>query len=329
VGSVRLTDIVGQTTAVQTLLNALHTGNIFHAYLLYGQTGVGKETTALSFAHHLLCQTRSACGHCRECLKLAHNNHEGLRVLASTGSSIKIDQVREIGEQVHYGREDYLVWIIPDAHKMTLPAANSFLKLLEEPPQKTVFILITDNLEQILPTVRSRCQLIRFAYLSDDEVLRLLRSKVDTAQHENQTVEVIVKMARGSIGKALKLWDSPLIQRRRWVIEQMLALPRMHLAEVLGLSQRWEEDQELVRADLEIMLQWYRDLWYLRAGIGDQVVNLDYLNELSAICQKYSVENLQQITTMIVDMLAQLTRNVRVRFIMDNLLITMKKGAQA
>lgn len=325
----RLADIIEQKTAVQTLKRAVELEQTAHAYLFHGDRGIGKTTTAVSFAKQILCENRTACGSCPECLKFERRNHPGVRVLEPVGTAIKIEQIRELQEQVHYSHEHYLVWIIRDAHKMTVQAANSFLKLLEEPPAQTVFVLITDNLQQILPTIKSRCQLISFRRSSDEAVAGALRSRIDAANVSDETINLITKMAHGSIGRALELWDSPLLKRRKWVIEQLIQLPQMSIPEVLGLSYRWDENREVVDVDLTLMLHWYRDLWCLKQGLDDHIYNLDYLNELSVICQKYSLSALQEITAQIIDMSAKLERNVRIRFLMGNLLLQIRKGVLA
>ena len=96
-----------------------------------------------------------------------------------------------------FKQEQYNVWLIKDADKMTLQAANSFLKLLEEPPEYVVWILLTTNLASILPTIVSRCQVISFPRLSDDIVRKLLQEKVNNA--DQSKIDLVARMARGSI----------------------------------------------------------------------------------------------------------------------------------
>ncbi|MGB4141739.1 MAG: DNA polymerase III subunit delta' [Limnochordia bacterium] len=327
-----LGEVIEQRVAVRTLQRAAAAGTVAHAYLFHGDRGVGKKTTAMSFAHQILCRNRTGCGSCPECLKLSRGNHPGLRALEPEDGTIKIEQIRSVQSQVQYAQEHHLIWIIDDAHRMTPEAANSFLKLLEEPPAYIVFILVTDHLEQVLPTIRSRCQVIAFTRLSDAAVAEALRAKAangGSTQDDGQKIELVAKMAQGSIGRALELWESPLVGRRRWVLEQLINIPDMDLYEVLGLSHRWEEDRSLVALDLTLILQWYRDLWCLKEGLERQVVNMDYLHELSESCKKYPKSSLEQITKTIIDLHGQLERNARIRFMMANLLVQIRKGVFA
>lgn len=325
----QLTEVVGQPVATRTLMRALKSQRISHAYLFYGERGMGKETIAKSFINHLLCEDNTACGTCGSCLKLAHGNHPGISVIEGD-TSIKIDQIRELKEQIQLTNTKHKVWLIRDVEKMTVQAANSFLKILEEPPRLNIFILLTNNIRQILPTIRSRCQTITFTRLTDNQVLGLLNQCVNVAEVEDQQrLSVTIKMARGSIGKALELWEGQLLERRNWVLEQMISLPEMSIAQILGLSHSWSEDRDQVKVDLEMMLQWYRDLWCAKLGLTDNIYNFDHINELTNISCRYSPTSLEHITNLIQDMAIQIQRNVRIRFILGHLLLQMKKGALA
>lgn len=322
----RLPEIIGQPIATTTLARAIETNRISHAYLFHGEAGVGKETTARSFVNHLLCETRQACGSCSSCQSLKRNNNPYFHVL-ETDTSIKIQEIRSLKRDTQFKQEQYNVWLIKDADKMTLQAANSFLKLLEEPPEYVVWILLTTNLASILPTIVSRCQVISFPRLSDDIVRKLLQEKVNNA--DQSKIDLVARMARGSIGKALDLWDDQFIERRNWVVKQLVKLPTMDIPQVLGLSLTWEEKRDLVIRDLEQMLEWYRDLWCVKTKATDSLHHIDYLHELSVTCEKYTKESLEQITSLIIEMLTYLNRNVRVRFVLGHLLLQMRKGALA
>jgi DNA polymerase III delta prime subunit len=160
----------------KVLAGSLQTGRISHAYLFavwdmsftsgeHNATAVASG--AMAFAARLNCEAPaddSACGKCLSCKLIREGNHPDVRVVSPDGLSIKINQVRGIQHDMSYKpRYDkgFRITILENAEKMTQEAQNSFLKLLEEPPRNVVFILVTGNPEGLLPTVRSRCQLIR------------------------------------------------------------------------------------------------------------------------------------------------------------------------
>ena len=158
--------IVGQAFAQRMLANMIRREMIPHAALLWGPAGVGKLSLAKSFAAALNCTGRgdsvSACGSCSSCRLLASGNHPDVRVVEPDRRNIGIDQIRDTIEAVSYRSysSKWKVWIFRHADLMTEQAANSLLKILEDPPSNTVFILTAQNLYSILPTVVSRCRLV-------------------------------------------------------------------------------------------------------------------------------------------------------------------------
>jgi DNA polymerase-3 subunit delta' len=171
------TEIVTPMSRInQALAGSLETGRVSHAYLFtvmdsglvsgdYNATSMASG--AMAFAARLNCQAPvddAACGRCLSCRLIQEGNHPDVRVVSPDGLSIKIDQVRGIQHDMSYKpRYDkgFRITVLENAEKMTQEAQNSFLKLLEEPPKNVVFILVTGNPQGLLPTVRSRCQLIR------------------------------------------------------------------------------------------------------------------------------------------------------------------------
>jgi DNA polymerase-3 subunit delta' len=163
--------IKGQKRAIALLQAGFAAGRISHAYLFYGPKNCGKWPTALTFTQLLLCEApRGAepCGVCLPCRKVATDNHPDVEVIVPDGASLKIEQMRSMQEKVYYRSYEgkYKVFIIRQADQLTEQAANSLLKVLEEPPAQTVFLLLAEDLGKLPITIQSRCQLIPFAYLN-------------------------------------------------------------------------------------------------------------------------------------------------------------------
>lgn len=171
-------ELLGQEDAKRLLQNALRKDAVSHAYLFTGPAGSGQVKMALTFAQAIFCTASKddACGECLECRKVEHGNHPDLTLLRPDGSSIKIDQIRELQRVFSYRSEGInpKVYIIEGADKMTVQAANSLLKFLEEPPAPAVGILISDNSSSLLPTIQSRTQRIPFSPLHPDIMLQAL-----------------------------------------------------------------------------------------------------------------------------------------------------------
>ncbi|MEW6489357.1 MAG: DNA polymerase III subunit delta' [Thermodesulfobacteriota bacterium] len=182
--------ILGHERPLKVLRRALATGRVPHAYLFWGPDGVGKETVAAAWAQVLLCADpeavgrAEACGRCGPCRKAAAGSHADLHRVVPGGTSIPIAEVRALQEALAYrsferGRK---VAIIRDAFRMTREASNALLKTLEEPPPGTHIVLLAHHRNQLLPTLVSRCQSLRFDPIPEEDVRRLLEAGGTAAQ---------------------------------------------------------------------------------------------------------------------------------------------------
>ncbi len=173
-------DILAQESAIGTLQRALTSGRVAHAYLFSGPSGVGKRLTATAMAMALNCLERSddSCGQCIGCSKITKEIHPDVfsLTLPENRKSIPVDSVRELEQRLamrpHEGAAK--VAVVDPADRMTEAAANALLKTLEEPKPNRFIILVTARLSSMLPTVRSRCQVVRFNALPRETVETLL-----------------------------------------------------------------------------------------------------------------------------------------------------------
>jgi len=207
----RFEELVGQSHVTQTLQNAIRTGRVAHAYIFSGARGVGKTTTARILAKALNCEqgpTPTPCGACAACREIAAGT--SLDVIEIDAASNRgIDQIRELREMVRYapaaGR--YKVVILDEAHMLTDEASNALLKTLEEPPEKTIFIMATTQPDDLVDTIRSRSQHFHFRALAFNEITAALG---EIASKENLTIDegaraVLARSAEGSLRDALSL----------------------------------------------------------------------------------------------------------------------------
>lgn len=252
-------EIRGQDTALHTLTRALESGRVHHAYRFEGPPGVGKERTALRFARALVCEVSplgcEACSACRRAITLSQEEpHVPLHpdvVLVGRGiyksvtgqaeqQGIGVAQVRRVvlervGFRPHEGRA--LVFVVRDADEITVQAANSLLKILEEPPRDTYFVLVTSRPSRLLDTIRSRTLPVRFGPLPDAVIADILRV------HEIATDEV--SLAQGSAERALLLSSEDKVRERRefaQALDQALAARDMATGVRFAESQKGERD---------------------------------------------------------------------------------------
>lgn len=203
--------IQDQRVPLRLLRNMLTRNRIPNALLFWGPSGVGKRLTALQFAKAIFCENHvdDACGTCLPCRKLDHGNHPDLHTVAPIKKSriIDVEAIDGIIEMASLRpfESEWRVFIIREADRVGVPAQNHLLKTLEEPPGKSVFILVTENPQFLLPTIRSRCQRVRFGSLTPETVKSILLRERDISDEEASSVAAV---ARGQASRALDLVDS-------------------------------------------------------------------------------------------------------------------------
>jgi DNA polymerase-3 subunit delta' len=272
-GAVPFADVLGQEAAVATLARALAAGRVHHAYRFEGPPGVGKELAAFALAQSLVCEQGGpeACGRCSACHRavtlngndprvplhpdvalLGRGLYRGLLGGSSTeATGISVEQVRRIvlsriGFPPHEGRA--LVFIVREADEITVQAANALLKTLEEPHERTHFVLLTSRPSRLLDTIRSRSLPVRFAPLPERVVREILqRRELDPD---------VAPLAQGSASLALELADPEArAERDAFVTSALAALGAPDLAPSLKLAEGQKGDRDGLRAALAFFAQ--------------------------------------------------------------------------
>ena len=206
-------DVVGQSHVVQTLMNAVDTKRVAHAYLFSGTRGVGKTTVARILAKALNCEqgpTGHPCNTCVNCVEITQGT--SVDVMEIDGASnTSVDDVREIRENVKFSpfRGHYRVYIIDEVHMLSNSAFNALLKTLEEPPSHVVFIFATTEIHKIPATIMSRCQHYNFRRIARQEIIDRLRhvATQDGMTIEDRSFTALARASEGSMRDGLSLLD--------------------------------------------------------------------------------------------------------------------------
>lgn len=282
--------IIGHQNIVAQLQNAVKSERVAGAYLFSGEQGVGKETVALYFAGLILCENSAEgivpCGDCRACRKIASGNHPDLQIIRPEGSQLKIDQIREMQQQISYQPLEgpRKVYIIANTEKMNVYTANSLLKTLEEPPAASTIILLTENLNSILPTIRSRSQILTFYPMSTEELASAL---VDSFSIKQEDATNTALLSRGFVGKAITLVDKGVnnSQEIPEILEETDTIAAFRLAE------QFEKNLD----SLDELITWYRDLLLVQQGSPNELItHTDALDRLRILAPRYSHIRLQR-----------------------------------
>ena len=170
-------NILGNDNIKELLINAIKNNKTSHSYMFVGTEGIGKKLIAKEFAKMILCTDENKyCGKCKSCIEFESSNNPDFKIIEPDGNSLKIEQIREFQNKVSEKPiiSNRKVYIINDSDKMTTEAQNCLLKTLEEPPEFVTIILIGSNESAFLDTIKSRCMILRFNKISDENIVKFL-----------------------------------------------------------------------------------------------------------------------------------------------------------
>jgi DNA polymerase-3 subunit delta' len=296
--------IIGHHQILQQLYHAIASNRVAGAYLFAGPAHIGKETVALHFAKTMNCAApnEGACGDCLSCRKIDDGNHPDVQLIRPSGAWMRIDQIRDLQKRIIYrpleGR--WKVYILAEAERMNLEAANCLLKTLEEPPAASVLILLTTNLDALLPTIRSRCQIIKFSPIQVAELAETLTRQFDVEEAQAFSVAVL---SGGAVGKAITLLRDGA--GRSEEIPEILTMDDP-LA-VFRVAERLSQTPEA----LDELVAWYRDLLLLHQGAPTNLLtHLRCVEELKRLLPYYSRVRLQSAIQTIFETKSRIQRNV-------------------
>ena len=211
--------IIGNKPIKEMLTKSIENDTLSHSYLFIGIQGIGKKMIAKEFAKKFLCLEKKTVDNCKSCIEWEGNNHPDFICIEPEGNSIKIEQIRFLQKKIQEKPiiSNRKVYIIDDADTMTTEAQNCLLKTLEEPPEFATIILIGNNENAFLPTIKSRCMILTYQPIEEKEIQQYMQIHYGiTNMTSNQ-----LAMFQGSIGKAILLKDK---QEQYHKIEDMIAM---------------------------------------------------------------------------------------------------------
>lgn len=342
--------IAGNERVKNLLKRILTAGRSPGAMLFTGEDGIGKKLFALEFAKALNCaspQGVEGCGRCSVCIRISKFNypqsdesddwkqiiwtdHADVGMLVAPKRVLLVDQMRLLEREANYRPYEgkARVFLIDDADKLNESSANALLKVLEEPPHTSFIVLLTSRPGILLPTIRSRCQMIRFSPLSVAEIEKhLLQNKIATAGE----ARVLARVARGSLGRAIEGDFESYVEQRGAMLKVLGALAvnddRIQLlrsAEEFN-DARHRDDYE---SRLDILETLIRDAWMLSLQApAESVVNDDLLPELRKISEGVDSRRPAGWIAQIEEMREQLIVNINRKAATDSLFLTMAAAA--
>ncbi|MCM8800620.1 MAG: AAA family ATPase [Candidatus Omnitrophica bacterium] len=309
-----LSQIKGQDRTIRFLKEYIKKSDLQRGLLFIGPEGIGKKSVAINLAKAINCQQAQddSCDLCLNCTRIDKRQYPDFFLIEDSESeSIKIDQIRQLKTQIYLKPYEakIKVFILDNVHNLTSEAGNAILKILEEPPQKSLIILITSTPYLLFKTIISRCQIFRFYPLKRTALKEMLikEYKLDTYQ-----AHFLAYFFEGRIGKTLTLKDTDILNYKNRIIDEFLS-------EKIGDSQRISfGNRQDLRNYINILLSWFRDLYLIKTGIRhSEIINIDRLDILLKTMNKYSFIELDQIINFLSDSLLYLEQNVNPKLLIS------------
>lgn len=330
--------IMGQKRAVGFLKKVIRGDRIPHAYLFTGVRGVGKSTTALALARSVNClsgDSEDGCGDCLTCRQLESGNFPDIIFLEPDGQKIKIEQIKELNRKLNFkpvlGK--YRITIIDRAEMMTVEAANSFLKTLEEPPPGNIIVLKVVDPFDLLPTIISRCQKVSFQPLPDKLVENYL---IDMIAQDKNTAELAAGISDGSLGRAIEICESEFLAERKELLLPVMKLQDLSKVQVLNMAIDYNKKFSkktkggTVSIDLYgltgIWKTYFRDLLLAKVKDShDMLINKDYSDVFGKLSEKYDADKLIESFFLVDNYQRDLLRNPNTGLMMEKMLLELKE----
>ncbi len=293
-------DVLGHTKPLKIINSYIERSNFSGAYIFCGPEGIGKKMVAQIIARKLNCTE-------------GNMPHPDIHIIEAVKSQIKIEDIRDIQHQANLRPYQGMmnIFIIDNAHKLNHDAANSLLKVLEEPPKDTLIILITHKPQNIIKTVLSRCKRIRFAPLARAMLEDIL---IKNYSLDRTTSHFLSFYAEGRLGLALKLKEQPLLIEKNRIFDSFLLSSKPLDHNIMG------QTKEQLHVSLNILASWFRDIYLLKAGLPDsQTIHLDRKSDLSMQAARFSFKQLDDIMATISESLFYLERNINSKLLLHNL----------
>ncbi len=339
-------DVIGQPHVIQTLMNAVSTKRIAHAYLFSGTRGVGKTTVARILAKALNCErgpTSRPCDRCENCREIAQGS--SVDVIEIDGASnTSVDDVREIRENVKFTpfRGQFRVYIIDEVHMLSNSAFNALLKTLEEPPAHVVFVFATTEIHKIPATILSRCQHYNFRRIARTEIIERLRhvAAQDQLTLEDRSFVALARASEGSMRDALSLLDQAIAYGGKAIrhsdLEVLLGAVPQELVQGL-IRAVWVQDSPAALASLAHLLDQGHDLRAFCAEVVERLRNLlvaavvpgrtelrslietaeEDLNQLSVEANALTPEQIQELLAIFIQAEDSLRFSSHPRFVVE------------
>lgn len=328
----RFADIVGQEQLREHLENAVRTGKVSHAYIINGERNAGKEFIAKTFAMAVQCENRQdaePCGECHSCKQALSGNHPDIIFIThEKPGTIGVDDIRrqingDVAIKPYSGPKK--IYVVSEGEKMTVQAQNALLKTLEEPPEYAVILILTDNVNTLLPTILSRCVVLNMKPVRDAQIKEYLMENMGIPDYK---ADICVAFARGNVGKARLLANSEEFDKvKEEAITLLKYIGEMELHEIVAAIKKINEYKFDVNDYMDILSIWYRDVLLFKATHDvNHLIFREEIQSIRKVADKSTYEGIERIIDALEKSKQRLNANVNFELTMELLLLTIKEN---
>lgn len=318
--------IVGHDRIIEIFRRSLISGKIAHSYIFEGIKGCGRRKTALALIQAIFCENKNddACGICHSCKKVTAGNHADIHTLEPLPDKrdISVDQIHAFQHEINLRPYEAprKAFLIEPADKMNTHSANSLLKTLEEPPGNAIIILLTENADILLQTIRSRCQIVHFAPLSSENIRILLN------QHgfESHKSDLLATMAEGSMQIALELDNDDLLEKQKLAFHYLTNLNASKIFSIFKAAEELSVERNDTLQFLDSMISFARDIVYLATG-DNQIINNPFKPALQELAARISLKKAIEMLDYILETRRTIQHNANSKLALDCLGIKIAK----
>lgn len=324
-------EIVGHEDIITHFKSSIEKGKVSHAYILNGEKGVGKKLIAGVVSKTLQCEAGGTdpCEKCHSCKQVESNNQPDIIwVSHEKPNVISVDEIRQQVNNdivVKPYSSKYKIYIISDAQLLNPQAQNALLKTIEEPPEYAIIMLLTNNIDKLLPTILSRCIVLNFKPIKEIDMLDYL---VDIVGIDEKKAYFCTNFAMGNLGKAVRLAISEdyneLIRDCKYVLRNIYD---MDIEEIISSIKKVNNYKLEINDYLDVMIMWYRDILMLKiSGNPNKLIFKDDYSYIKKQASKISYEGVDQIIAAIEKVKVRLEANVNFDIAMELMLLTIKEN---
>jgi len=322
---------IGHDSAVGLLRRSLDEGRLAHAYMITGPRHLGKMALAVDLAMAVNCTgPERPCGECTQCDRVSRGLHTDVKVVGvEKGVKIAIDQVREMQREISLAPFEGAsrVVIFDESERLSEEAANGLLKTLEEPPDRVLTLLLASDTGAMAPTLWSRCQLLELKRVSGATIVDAL---IRNHGVEAPLADQIARIARGRPGWAFRAASDPEIleslSSKLEELEEIVAGGiEERFAHAAGIASAFDKDRVAGRRDLDMWLDWWRDLMLVKAGTPEFMIHVSRLEIMRAAAAKLTIAQITRAIAALGETASFMERNVNSRLALEQLFLSLPR----